>query len=171
MTIAVLGLGGNIGDPRRQMAAAIENLAAVPAISITAVSALYETPPWGKTDQPAFLNAAVLIATGLPARALLEAILLVEQQLGRHRNERWGPRSLDIDILLFGDESINEPGLHIPHPRLHERAFALAPLADVRPDARFGGSSAAEWLARADRSGVKRIAEPGWERQPTVSRV
>jgi 2-amino-4-hydroxy-6-hydroxymethyldihydropteridine diphosphokinase len=163
MTPAALGLGGNIGDPRGQMAAAIRSLAANPAIEIRAVSALYKTPPWGKTDQPPFLNAAVLIETQLQPRALLAEMLAVEQQLGRQREERWGPRSLDIDILLFGFETIAEPGLHIPHPRLHERAFALAPLADVVPEARFGGRSAAEWLAGVDRTGIERLAEPGWQ--------
>jgi 2-amino-4-hydroxy-6-hydroxymethyldihydropteridine diphosphokinase len=166
MTSAVLGLGGNIGDPRSRMAAAIGALAAKPAIEVRAVSALYETPPWGKTDQPSFLNAAILIETELAAHALLQTILQAEQQLGRQRGERWGPRTVDIDILLFGAEAIDEPGLHIPHPRLHERAFALAPLADVMPQARFGGRSATEWLARLDVTGIKRIEEPGWQNAP-----
>ena len=171
MTLAVLGLGGNLGDPRGQMAAAIHALAADPAIRVRSASALYETPPWGKTDQPPFLNAAMLVETELRPRALLEAILQVEHQLGRQREERWGPRTLDIDILVFGNEAIDEPGLHIPHRRLHERAFALKPLADVMPEAQFGGRSAAEWLAQADTAGIRRIAEPGWETAPAVSRV
>lgn len=165
MTTAVLGLGGNIGDPRSRMAAAIGRLADNPAIRVEAVSALYKTPPWGKTDQPAFLNAAIRIETGLTPRALLETILDVERRLGRDRGERWGPRTVDIDILLYGAQAIDEPGLHVPHPRLHERAFALAPLADVMAEASFGGLSAAEWLARADKAGIARVAEPGWERR------
>ena len=171
MTLAVLGLGGNLGDPRTQIAAAIRSLAQYPAIQVRAVSALYETPPWGKTDQPSFLNAAMLVMTELSAQALLDTILRVEQQLGRQREERWGPRTVDIDILLFGEESIDEPGLHVPHPRLHERAFALAPLADVMPEARFGGRSAAEWLADADMAGIRRVAEPGWEAEPALNRI
>ena len=162
MTVAVLGLGGNIGDTRQLLAAAIDRLARHPGIRVEAVSALYRTPPWGKTDQPPFLNAAARIDTSLSARGLLEAVLSVERQLGRERNERWGPRLVDIDILLFGDQAIDEPGLHVPHPRLTERAFALAPLVDVMPDARLSGRRAADWLNEADRAGMERVAEPGW---------
>ena len=162
MTVAVLGLGANIGDRRENLAAALRRLDAPPGIRIEAVSALYETPPWGKTDQPAFLNAAARIDTSLSPRALLEAILEVERSLGRERGERWGPRTLDIDILLFGTAAVNEPGLEIPHPRLAERAFALAPLLDVLPEAAVAGRPAGAWLAEADRSGMVRFAEPGW---------
>jgi 2-amino-4-hydroxy-6-hydroxymethyldihydropteridine diphosphokinase len=164
LTVAVLGLGGNIGDPRMAMAKAIEALSANSCVDVTAVSALYSTPPWGKTDQPAFLNAAVRVETGLTPRGLLETLLAVERLLGRERGERWGPRSIDIDILLFGTQTIDEPGLRVPHPRLSERAFALAPLVDVLPDATFAGRTAAEWLSLSDRSGMRRVAEPGWHR-------
>ena len=126
----------------------------IPAIAIVAVSPLYETPPWGKTDQPPFLNAAALIETSLSARGVLDAILAVERKLGRERTERWGPRIVDIDILLFGDEAIDEPKLQVPHPHLHERAFALKPLVDVMPDAAFRGRRAGEWLAEADQAGM-----------------
>jgi 2-amino-4-hydroxy-6-hydroxymethyldihydropteridine diphosphokinase len=164
LTVAVLGLGGNIGDTRAALAGALARLAENPAIRIEAVSALYETPPWGKTDQPPFRNAAARIDTDLAPRALLESALDVERELGRRREERWGPRTIDIDILLFGDMEIDEPGLHVPHPSLHERAFALAPLLDVLPDAEIAGRSAAEWLARADRTGMRRLAGPDWHR-------
>jgi len=163
VTAAIVGLGGNVGDPRALMAAAVARLAARPGINLRAVSALYRTPPWGKTDQPAFLNAAIRVETSLSARALLDALLDVERELGRERGERWGPRTIDLDILLFGTEDIDEPGLHVPHPRLAERAFALQPLVDVLPEARFAGRSAAEWLARADRAGMTRLAAPGWQ--------
>jgi len=162
MTAAILGLGGNIGDARSTIAKAIERLAANTDISIEKVSALYLTPPWGKTDQPAFLNAAARIDTALPPRALLNAILDVERHLGRERIERWGPRIIDIDILLYGSIDIDEPFLHIPHPRLTERAFALMPLIDVMPDALIDGHPAKEWLDASDSAGVQRIAEPGW---------
>jgi 2-amino-4-hydroxy-6-hydroxymethyldihydropteridine diphosphokinase len=165
MTEAVLGLGGNIGDSRKLLASALERLTAHREITLRAVSALYLTLPWGKLDQPAFLNAAARIDTTLSARALLETILGVERELGRERIERWGPRRIDIDILLFGDETIDEPGLHIPHPRLAERAFALVPLIDVLPDAVIEGRSAADWLAELDAAGVQRLAEPGWHRE------
>jgi 2-amino-4-hydroxy-6-hydroxymethyldihydropteridine diphosphokinase len=165
LTVAVLGLGGNIGDTRAALAAALARLAENPAIRIEAVSALYETPPWGKTDQPPFLNAAARIDTELPPHGLLQAVLAVERELGRRREERWGPRTIDIDILLFGDLQIDEPGLHVPHSSLHERAFALAPLLDVLPGAEFAGRRAAEWLALADRTGMRRLAGPDWHRQ------
>jgi 2-amino-4-hydroxy-6-hydroxymethyldihydropteridine diphosphokinase len=164
LTVAVLGLGGNVGDSRALIAAAIDRLAAHPAIEVEAVSALYETPPWGKTDQPAFLNAAARIGTTLAPRALLAAVLEVERRLGRERTERWGPRTIDIDILTFGSEIVDEPGLHLPHPHLHERAFALAPLVDVLPEAEIAGRSATEWLAEADKAGMRRLADPGWHR-------
>ena len=164
MTVAILGFGGNIGDTRKLIAAAIERLAANPRITIEDVSALYLTPPWGKTDQPPFLNAAARIETSLQPRALLNAILDVERYLGRERIERWGPRTIDIDILLYGSVEIDEPFLHIPHPRLTERAFALKPLIDVMPDAMIGGRPAKDWLALADSSGMRRIGEKGWHK-------
>lgn len=162
MTVAALGLGANIGDRVGQLRAAIAKLPR-PGLRVAAVSALYETPPWGKTDQPAFLNAAVRIETALSARALLDCVLGVERQLGRNRDEKWGPRTIDIDILLFGAETISEAGLQVPHPHLQARAFALTPLADVMPETRFAGRSVAEWLARAETAGIDRVAEPGWE--------
>jgi 2-amino-4-hydroxy-6-hydroxymethyldihydropteridine diphosphokinase len=162
LTVAVLGLGGNIGDTRELMATAIKRLARHPGIEVEAVSALYRTPPWGRTDQPPFLNAAVRVDTRLTARALLDTVLAVEQALGRQRAERWGPRTIDIDILVYGDVAVDEPGLHIPHPRLAERAFALAPLVDVMPRAEISGRPAAEWLALSDQAGMERLAEAGW---------
>lgn len=165
MTVAVLGLGGNVGDSRKLIAGAIQRLAANSRIEIEDVSALYRTPPWGKTDQPPFLNAAARIETSLQPRTLLNAVLDVERDLGRERTERWGPRTIDIDILIFGSVEVDEPWLHIPHPRLTERAFALVPLIDVLPDAMIGGRTANEWLKRVDSTGMRRVAEPGWHKQ------
>lgn len=165
MTSAVLGLGGNIGDTRKEMSSALSRLALNPGISVTAVSALYLTPPWGKTDQAPFLNAAARLETSLSPRALLNAILAVERDLGRERVERWGPRTIDIDILLYDSVSIDEPWLHVPHPRLTERAFALIPLLDVMPDAVVEGRGAKEWLSRVGSTGIAKIAEAGWHRQ------
>jgi 2-amino-4-hydroxy-6-hydroxymethyldihydropteridine diphosphokinase len=162
LTTAVLGLGGNIGDNKALIAAAIDCLAEDPAITIEAASALYETPPWGKVDQPPFLNAAVRIETSHSARRLLQTILDVERRLGRERTERWGPRTIDIDILLFGESKVAEPGLIIPHPRLAERAFALVPLIDVLPDATISGRPAREWLSEMDSSGIRRIDARAW---------
>jgi 2-amino-4-hydroxy-6-hydroxymethyldihydropteridine diphosphokinase len=164
LTVAVLGLGGNIGDPRSLMAAAIEHLSRESGIEVEAVSALYRTPPWGKTDQPPFLNAAVRIETTLQPMPLLMTVLKVEKALGRRRGERWGPRTIDIDILLYGTIAVDQPGLRIPHPLLQKRAFALAPLVDVLPAAEVLGRPAKDWLAESDRAGMERLAEPGWHR-------
>ncbi len=164
MTVAILGLGGNIGDPERAMGEALDRLQARPEIRIEAVSALYETPPWGKTDQPHFLNAAVRIDTSLAPKVLLEAVLAVERDLGRDRTERWGPRTIDIDILLYGDISVEEQGLTIPHPRLAERIFALAPLVDVAPAAHIDGKPAAAILQALDRTGLVQLKRDWWPR-------
>jgi 2-amino-4-hydroxy-6-hydroxymethyldihydropteridine diphosphokinase len=163
LTAVVLGLGGNIGDTRSLMREAIEHLARQPDVVVKAVSSLYRTPPWGKTDQPPFLNAAVKIETDLSPQELLSVVLLVEQALGRERKERWGPRTIDIDILIYGGRTVDEPGLCVPHPRLTERAFALAPLVDVMPDAEVAGRPAGDWFAESDRVGLQRVADPGWE--------
>ena len=148
------------------MSSAIERLSCQPGIEVKAVSALYLTPPWGKTDQPAFLNAAVRIETQLSPQALLKAVLETEQALGRRRAERWGPRTIDIDIFVYGSETLDEPDLQIPHPRLKERAFALAPLVDVMPEAEVEGRPAKDWLGESDRADMERLADPGWERAP-----
>ena len=162
MTQAALGLGGNIGDSRKLIATAIRQLSEHADISVEAVSPLYLTPPWGKIDQPAFLNAAVRIDTTLSPRALLQIILGIERKLGRERIERWGPRRIDIDILLFGAVETDEPGLHLPHPKLQERAFALVPLVDVMPAAEFAGRRADSWLRDMDTSGIMRLAAGDW---------
>ncbi|HEX2255651.1 MAG TPA: 2-amino-4-hydroxy-6-hydroxymethyldihydropteridine diphosphokinase [Afifellaceae bacterium] len=159
---AALGLGGNLGDRRGFIERALRALDERPGIRITAVSALYETEPWGKIDQPRFLNAAARIATDLAPRALLEAAIAVERSLGRERGERWGPRTIDIDILLYGDARLEEPGLTVPHPRIAERPFVLAPLADIMPEARLAGRPVAKWLDEADRASLAVLEPPGW---------
>lgn len=152
---AALGLGGNIGDVAAAFVHALSRLAEAPGVKLTHASSVYRTPPWGKRDQPPFLNMAALVETTLPARALLALCLDIERALGRRRLERWGPRTLDIDILAYGEARIDEPDLKIPHPRLAERAFALAPLAELAPHLRIEGREVAQWLARADRTGVE----------------
>jgi 2-amino-4-hydroxy-6-hydroxymethyldihydropteridine diphosphokinase len=129
-TTAYLLLGSNLGDRAALLQAAREQLAAT-AGKILAASALYETAAWGLEDQPAFLNQALAIGTAMPAEQLLAQCLAAEHQAGRERRERWGSRTLDVDILLYGDEIIEQPGLTVPHPRLAERRFALAPLAEI----------------------------------------
>ena len=134
MTVAYVGLGANLGDREATIRRAVALLAETPGIEVTAVSALRETEPVGFLDQPAFLNGAVRLETELPARSLLDRLLEVERALGRTRaGPRFGPRTIDLDLLLYGDAALAEPGLEIPHPRLHERRFALEPLAELDP--------------------------------------
>lgn len=152
-----LSLGGNLGDPAKSMGAALRLLDAAEDTRVAAVSSLYRTPPWGKLDQPDFLNAAAEIATGLTPRALLALCLDAERKLKRVRQERWGPRLIDIDILTFGDRVIDEPGLEVPHPRMLERAFVLAPLAEIAPALVVEGRRVSERLAAADAAGIERL--------------
>ena len=135
MTRAYVGLGANLGDREAMLRSGLEQLAAEPGIEVVAVSKLRDTDPVGMTDQPRFLNAAAAVETGLSAGDLLDRLLGIERRLGRTREgPRFGPRTIDLDLLLYGDEQIDEPGLEVPHPRLHERLFALEPLADLDPD-------------------------------------
>lgn len=134
MTRAYVGLGANVGPREVTILSAVDLLAAADGVSVVAVSQLRETEPVGVVDQPAFLNAAVAVDTSLDARALLDVLLAIERELGRVRTERWGPRTIDLDLLVFGDETIDEPGLRVPHPRLGERRFALEPLAELAPE-------------------------------------
>lgn len=129
MTRAYVGLGANLGDREATIRAALAELP-----GLVAVSELRETEPVGVVDQPPFLNGAAALETELSARELLDALLAIERELGRERRERWGPRTIDLDLLLYGEERIDEPGLTVPHPRLHERRFALEPLADLDPE-------------------------------------
>lgn len=141
------------------MAAALQRLDADLGVSVEAVSTVYRTPPWGKTDQPDFLNAAAELRTGLTPRALLDLCLGAERELKRVRAERWGPRLIDIDVLLFGAQEIHESGLDIPHPRLTERAFVLVPLAEIAPELVLGGRQIADWIADIDAAGIERMAD------------
>jgi len=138
---AYLGLGANLGRTGQALCAAASAIATLPGTTLRARSSLYKTPAWGLTDQPDFLNAVVMIETDLAAQELLAALMQIEHRHGRERDtkQRWGPRTLDIDILLYGDEVIDQPGLHIPHPHLHERAFALIPLHEIAPDITIPG--------------------------------
>jgi 2-amino-4-hydroxy-6-hydroxymethyldihydropteridine diphosphokinase len=135
MTRAYVGVGTNLGDRAAMLRAAVEQLRAEPAVEVVAVSSIRETDPVGIVEQPRFLNAAVAIETELSARELLVRLLGIERRLGRTRaGPRFGPRTIDLDLLVYGDARIDEPGLEVPHPRLHERLFALEPLVDLDPD-------------------------------------
>ena len=134
MPRAYVGLGANLGDRQEFIDRAVALLAATDGVNVLAVSALLETDPVGLVDQPRFLNGAAAVETTLSARELLEALLGIERTLGRVRGERWGPRTIDLDLLLYGDAVVDEPGLEVPHPRLHERRFALEPLSKLDPE-------------------------------------
>ena len=139
MTRAYIGLGANLGDREATIRRAVEVLAADPEIEVAAVSSLRETDPVGYADQPPFLNGAAVLDTELSPRALLDRLLAVERGLGRVRGEgpRYGPRAIDLDLLLYGDRIVDEPGLTVPHPRLAERRFALEPLHELAPGLRL----------------------------------
>jgi 2-amino-4-hydroxy-6-hydroxymethyldihydropteridine diphosphokinase len=144
---AYVGLGANLGDRRATIERAIELLRAAPDVEVLAVSSLRETDPVGFEDQPRFLNGALALETELEPRALLDLLLGVERALGRtRRGPRFGPRTIDLDLLLYGDEQLEEPGLTVPHPRLHERRFALEPLAELAPELEIPGRGPVERL-------------------------
>ena len=128
-----IGLGGNLGDPIATLRDALARVAQLPGVELDAVSSAYESAPVGLADQPPFINAAARLLTGLSLREVLDGLLAVEQELGRVRTVRYGPRTCDLDILLAGHEIADEPGLAVPHPRLAERRFALEPLVELDP--------------------------------------
>jgi 2-amino-4-hydroxy-6-hydroxymethyldihydropteridine diphosphokinase len=133
VTVAYVGLGANLGPREITLQRAVELLAEADGVDVLAVSQLRETEPVGVVDQPPFLNGAVQVETTLLPRVLLDTLLEIERALGRVREERWGPRTVDLDLLVYGSETVDEPGLRVPHPRLHERRFALEPLAELEP--------------------------------------
>jgi 2-amino-4-hydroxy-6-hydroxymethyldihydropteridine diphosphokinase len=138
---AFVGIGSNLGEPERQIAEALELLRAEDGIEVVAVSSLQETEPVGYGNQPNFLNGAAALETELSPRELLTRLLEIERRLGRERGAgpRFGPRTIDLDLLLYGDETVDEPGLTVPHPRLAERRFALEPLAELDPSLEIPG--------------------------------
>lgn len=158
---AWVGLGGNLGNVETTLMEALWAIDALPQTSIRAQSAFYRTPAWGRTGQPDFLNAAVELQTRMKPRVLLEHLLAIEVRFGRVRGneERWGPRKLDLDLLVFGDLELDEPGLHLPHPRLHERAFVLVPLAEIAPSLQIAGRGRVDQLlAAVDASGIEAVS-------------
>ena len=147
MTRAYVGLGANLGDRERTLREAVDALGAEEGIEVAAVSTLRETDPVGVGEQPRFLNGVVALETSLGARELLDRLLAVEQRFGRVRVPgELGSRTLDLDLLLYGDETIDEPGLAVPHPRMHERRFVLEPLAELAPGLVVSGRGTVESL-------------------------
>ncbi|WP_236175863.1 2-amino-4-hydroxy-6-hydroxymethyldihydropteridine diphosphokinase [Pseudomonas pseudonitroreducens] len=155
-----IGLGSNLAEPRQQLEAALKALAQVPATKVAAVSPLYASDPLGPPDQPRYVNAVAALDTDLEPLAMLDALQAIELEQGRVRkDERWGPRTLDLDILLFGERMIDEPRLSVPHYHMHARAFVLYPLADLAPHLRFpDGRSLPELLAACPFSGLERLS-------------
>jgi 2-amino-4-hydroxy-6-hydroxymethyldihydropteridine diphosphokinase len=156
---ALLALGGNLGDARATFERAIAMLCADGAVRLVARSSDYRTPPWGVTDQPAFINAAIIVATSLEPHALLTRVQNVERALGRDRTKerRWGPRPIDIDILAYDDVVLREPDLTLPHPHLFERTFVLLPLAEIAADRVIAGRRVGDALAGADITGIDKL--------------
>ncbi len=160
-TPAVIGLGGNVGDVAAAFRAALGALDRTDGVRVIAVSSLYRTAPVGGVEQGDFLNAAALLATSLDPSALLARLLAVEADHGRVRDEHWGPRTLDLDLLWFGGLALAAPGLIVPHPRLHERRFALQPLVELLPEATDQhGTPYASLLAGLPTDGVAVVGEP-----------
>jgi len=156
--VAHIGLGSNLDDPVRQVRQALQELGGLARTQLLASSSLYRTAPVGKLDQPDFINAVAMLGTALSPRELLQELLALEARHGRVRSERNGPRTLDLDLLLLGKLVIHEPGLEVPHPRMHERAFVLLPLEQVSPDAVIPGrGSVKDLAARLADQGVTRI--------------
>jgi 2-amino-4-hydroxy-6-hydroxymethyldihydropteridine diphosphokinase len=153
-TSATLGLGGNIGDPKEAMAEALRLLDGRGDCRVLAVSKLYVTPPWGRTDQADFFNCCALIDTTLAAEDLLATGLSIEKGMKRERLERWGPRTIDIDVLTYGDVERDTQPLQLPHPRMTERAFVLMPLADIAADLMVKGRPVSSWLALVNADGI-----------------
>lgn len=161
MTQALIAFGGNVGDARATIAGAIATFCDGRDVKLLKRSSDYQTPPWGVEDQPPFINACILIETDLPPRELLARGQMVERLYGRDRarETRWGPRTLDIDLIDYGGTAIDEPDLTLPHPRVLERAFVLVPLAEIVPEWRIGGMVIREALARLDTAGIHRIPD------------
>ncbi len=157
MTTAHIALGSNLGERAAQLRGALAALQRDGAVRVVAESAVFETVPVGGPAQPDYLNMVVAVETALGAEALLERCLAVEAEHGRVRREHWGPRTLDLDLLAFGDLAWATERLTLPHPRLAERAFVLVPLAEIAPTLKVGDATAEELAARCDRAGLRRL--------------
>lgn len=148
MPVAFIGLGSNLGDRQANLMAAVSRLGLERSVRIVSLSSIYETKPVGRIEQPSFLNAVAKIETGLSPGELLDRMMTIENSLGRIRTVRWGPRTIDLDLLLYEDLILNSPGLILPHPEMTRRFFVLAPLAEIAPELKLpGGQTPAQCLA------------------------
>lgn len=161
MRAVYLGLGSNIGDRAAWIQKALQNIATLHFVHVGKVSSLYETEPWGKTDQPPFLNAAAMLWTSRPLLDLLADLQRIEKNLGRVRKEKWGPRCIDLDLLFVTGEEMQTKVLTLPHPYVTARRFVLCPLAEIAPEAMVYGETVATWLARLEAKegtgGIRRL--------------
>ena len=159
MAEAFIALGGNVGEVRATFKRAIACVCRDEAVRLVARSADYETPPWGMTEQPPFVNAAIEVATSLSPHQLLARAMDCERRLGldRTRKRHWGPRNIDIDILAYDDLALDDEDLKLPHPHMLERAFVLVPLAEIAPDRAIAGVTVKDALARLNASGIERL--------------
>ena len=160
---ALIALGGNVGDVRATFEKAISNICGMTQAALLARSSDYATPPWGERDQDRFINACIEIETGLDPHALLFTLHKIEKKFGRDRarEQRWGPRTLDLDLIAYDDASINQPDLTMPHPRLFERAFVLVPLAEIAPDRVISGRTVRDALKDVSSDGIEKLPERG----------
>ncbi|MBR0992284.1 2-amino-4-hydroxy-6-hydroxymethyldihydropteridine diphosphokinase [Bradyrhizobium japonicum] len=163
MASVLIALGGNVGDVRATFAKAIAHVCGMAQAALIARSADYATPPWGDEEQAPFVNACVEIETDLDPHALLFVLQKVEQKFGRTRNKerRWGPRTLDLDMIAYDDISLQKPDLTLPHPRLFERAFVLVPLAEIAPDRVILGMRVRDGLSSVSTQGIERLPDTG----------
>jgi 2-amino-4-hydroxy-6-hydroxymethyldihydropteridine diphosphokinase len=159
MAEALIALGGNVGDVRNTLERAIAALCDGTEVRLIAKSSDYRTPPWGDENQPPFVNLAIAVATELAPHALLARAQDVERRLGRERakDRRWGPRTIDLDLIAYDDVALDTPDLTLPHPRWRERAFVLVPLAQIAPERVIGGIKVRDALTRADATGIERL--------------
>jgi 2-amino-4-hydroxy-6-hydroxymethyldihydropteridine diphosphokinase len=163
MASALISLGGNVGDVRPTFQKEIANICGMTQAALLARSSDYLTQPWGEEDQARFVNACIEIETDLDPHALLFVLHKIERKFGREREKerRWGPRTLDLDLIAYDDVSIDKPELTLPHPRLFERAFVLVPLAEIAPDRSIGGRRVSDALADLSLEGIERLPERG----------
>ena len=163
MASVLIALGGNVGDVRTTFKKAIANICGMTQAALVARSADYSTPPWGNEQQEPFVNACIEIETSLDPHAILFTLHKIEKKFGRDRasEQRWGPRTLDLDIIAYDDVSLQKPELTLPHPRLWERAFVLVPLAEIAPDRKIGGTTPRDGLARVSTAGIERLPDLG----------